>query len=102
MFELNITCSKDINDIRIEFSDGGTFVGSTPNQQKEKRKKDTSEGIDEVKQHSTKISPTKQHQGFLDLDVDYGGISQEVVAKPEIQMQTRPVKVADELQNFDF
>lgn len=90
MFKLNIECTKDIDELHINFSDGTSIVSTSGNSAQEK-----------IKKPKEQSRPAKQEQ-YLDVDAEFGGISQEVVEKPEIQQSSRPVKVAEELQNFDF
>lgn len=93
MFKLNIECTKDIDELHINFSDG--TVTSVTNPEKNV----------EEKVHTKVEQPTaapQQKGDFLDIDTDFGGVSQEVIRPPEISREDKPVKVADELQNFDF
>ena len=88
MFELHITCSKDIDDIQINFADGtSTFNSKTPGNSKppEKRKK---QSVDTT--------------SILDTSVDYSNIPTEILTPPVIHDTERPANVADELQNLDI
>ena len=96
MFRLNIECSKDIDEIHINFSDGTSVVKSGGTEQGQNTRCEDRPG----NQRNTQES--KRTDGFLDLDTEFGGVSQEVVRPPEITREEKPVKVADELQNFDF
>ena len=109
MFKLLIECSKDIDKINIDFSDGTSVMQeSEPKPERtKKRKNDISENRDEVFNEGlpkyTNEEIGRPHRGgFLDTDAEFGGISQDVVKLPEINREDRPVKVAEELQNFDF
>jgi hypothetical protein len=98
MFKLNIECTKDIDELHINFADGTSCIASgksdkTPD--KPTTKKSTTE-------KSSKPKPTKSKDDLLDLDTDFGGVSQDIVKPPEIKSHDREVKVAEELQNFDF
>jgi len=86
-FALHIECSKDISKLNIDFTDGSTMVTEEP------KTKDNPSNI----KHSTTT-----HQEFLDTDTEFGNVSQEVIQKPEIKQQERPVKIATELQNLDI
>jgi hypothetical protein len=89
MFRLNIECTKDIDRLVIDFTDGtSSVVESKPKPQK----------VNQPKASTPKV-PREQ---LLDVDADYSSIQQEVVEKPVIESKQRPVKVAEELQNFDF
>lgn len=95
MFKLNIESTKDINELHITFADGTSIVSTSnnhhsvrqPNAEIHKKPKDQTD---------------KRKEKFLDLDSDFGGISQEVVNLPEINRSERPVNVASELQNLDI
>jgi hypothetical protein len=79
-FELHITCSKDIDKLSIDFSDGTSVI--TESKKKEE--------------------PVKQNKSFIDTDVEYSDISQDIIEKPNIIREEKPIKVAEELQNFNF
>lgn len=97
MFRLNVECTKDIDELHINFSDGTSVVtnGST------NTIKDNDQHLEQESPQAT-ARPSARQESFLDLDTDFGGVSQEVVEKPTIERRERPVKVAEELQNFDF
>ena len=92
MFELHITCSKDIDTLAINFSDGTSVV--TESKPKETKAK-------EIKEHREIKEPRKKLDTYLDTEDDYT-IQQEVLQKPIIQDVQRPAKVTDELQNLDL
>ena len=106
MFKLLIECSKDIDELHINFSDGT----STVVEKSDKKNQKGSEPVESVEPVNSKKSekiikdnkePRKKLDSYLDTDVDYS-ISQEVVEKPSIPDIERPPKVSDELQNFNF
>ena len=111
MFKLNIECSKDINELHINFSDGSSIITTNTDNRSdkngEKNKKQEKSEIQERKpsksdfDESIKESKPKKEM-FLDTDVDFGTIEQDIVEKPTIDDYDRPVKVAHELQNFSF
>lgn len=99
-FRLLIECTKDIDELSINFSDGtSTIVGGDDNSPKKHAKKTPPKKIKE--QQKVESSAHKKEE-YLDLDADFGGVSQDVVQKPVIDDKERPVKIADELQNMDF
>lgn len=101
-FRLLIECTKDIDELHINFSDGTSTVVESPRDEKVQKtpKEPRPERSDQDK---TRVRSPGSHKGaILDTDVDFGSVSQEVVKPPEIQTSERPVKVAEELQNFDF
>ncbi len=95
MFKLNIECTKDINELHITFADGSSVVSTTSNNHLV-----SSPGVP-VHEVATQQKAQRKEE-FLDLDADFGGVSQEVVKPPDILTSTRPVKVASELQNLDI
>lgn len=95
MFKLVIECSKDIDNLSINFSDGTSVVTeSAPREPKEPKEPK----IKEVKEHK---EPRRKLDTYLDTEDDYE-ITQDVVEKPIIQDVQRPAKVSDELQNLDL
>lgn len=107
MFKLNIECTKDINELHINFADGTSVITSSGNHGMASNKATrTSSPAPEVYRATSdetgSSSRANRKETFLDTDADFGGVSQDVVKPPDIQMQQRPVKVATELQNLDF
>lgn len=96
MFELHITCSKDIDTLAINFSDGTSVVTESKPKETEKPKE-----AKEIKEHREIKEPRKKLDTYLDTEDDYT-IQQEVLQKPIIQDVQRPAKVTDELQNLDL
>ncbi len=93
MFKLVIECSKDIDNLSINFSDGTSVVTeSKPKELKEPK---------EQKPKEIKKTERKALDTYLDTEDDYE-LQQEVVQKPFIQEIERPAKVSDELQNLDL
>ncbi len=73
-FELHLTCTKDIDKLAIDFSDGTSVIQSSPNKTKDE----------------------------LDLDSEFGEISQKIVEKPQIHQRKRETNIAGELQNLNI
>lgn len=90
MFELHITCTKDIEKLSIDFSDG-TSVVQEKTEKLEKPEK------------SKKIS--KEKEDFKEEDLSKyqskRSVSQEIVEKPKIPDRTE-TKVDDILQELEF
>lgn len=102
MFKLNIECTKDINELHITFADGTSVVTSgTRNDAPVPSRESTRTKEKEPSEPKTPVTRAKRDE-YLDLDADFGGVSQDVVKPPEIQTAARPVNVATELQNLDF
>lgn len=97
MFELHITCSKDIDNLAINFSDGTSVITESSKEIKEPKIKE----VKEVKEPRVPKEPRKKLDTYLDTEDDYE-MTQEVVQKPIIQDVQRPAKVSDELQNLDI
>lgn len=105
-FKLLIECSKDIDKLSIDFSDGSSVVthsessGSSDLNEtisnKPKAKKSN------FKEQPKKEQPKKRNESFLDTDEIYADVSQDVIALPEISDNKRPVKVAEEIQNLEL
>lgn len=78
MFKLNIECSKDIDKLSIDFSDGSSsFITKRKNQKSNKDEK-------------------------INLDTEFGELSKEIIQKPKIQDKIRSTKIAHELQNLNL
>lgn len=97
MFKLNIECSKDIDELHINFSDGTSSVVTNHNLDSPKGNTHKST---EPQENNHKKSP--RHAEFIDTDGDFGSISQEIVELPDVTRDQKTVKVAEEMQNLDF
>ena len=90
MFELHITCTKDIEKLSIDFSDGTSVV-------QEKTEKP------EKLEKSKKVS--KEKEDFKEEDLSKyqskRSVSQEIIEKPKIPERTE-TKVDDILQELEF
>ena len=90
MFELHITCTKDIEKLSIDFSDGTSVV-------QEKTEKP------EKPEKSKKVS--KEKEDFKEEDLSKyqskKSVSQEIIKKPKIPDRTE-TKVDDILQELEF
>lgn len=95
MFKLLIECTKDIEKLHIDFSDGTSVI----QEKSEKPEKPVKERSEKINQEFIKQS---KKETYLDTDSDFGSISQDIVKKPVIDEYNRPVNVANELQNFNF
>ena len=99
-FKLLIECSKDIQFLQINFSDGTSSVVSKESKEPKEPKENKTERIQ--KETKEPILPKRKNlEEYLDTDTDFS-INQEVIEKPVIQDLIRPPKVTDELQNLDF
>lgn len=102
MFKLSIECSKDISELRINFSDGTSAVVENSPEQTNQTKKSTIPNA--LKKNTSKVSrDNKPFTPIIPIDMSESqNINQEMVKLPDIQPISRPVKVADELQNLDI
>ncbi len=100
MFKLNIECTKDINELHITFADGSCVVSSNSNNAIPSQTRVPREPKPQKEQEVNERQ--KGREEFLDLDADFGHVSQDVVKPPDIQRADRPIKVASELQNLDI
>lgn len=99
-FRLLIECTKDIDKLSIDFSDGTSMVQHTPDP--DLKPKNTNPMVrPEGERHDEESKPSRA-DAFIDTDAEFGSVSQEVVSLPTIPVGDRPVKVAEELQNMDF
>ena len=102
MFKLLIECSKDIDTLSINFSDGTSVVTESSNKEKapheQREHLKTQKELTSIKESR---APRKKLEEYLDTAMDFS-ISQEVVQKPIIQEVNRPANVSEELQNLDL
>lgn len=97
VFKLSIECSKDISEIHINFSDGtSAVVENAPSETPEK----ISTVPNALKKNAPKVS--RINKPFTPIDMSETQVNQDKVKLPDIQPISRPVKVADELQNLDI
>lgn len=82
-FELHITCSKDIEELHINFADGSSIVKSV---------------------NTNKSEPVKKpnNSKYLPTDEEDSEINQEVITPPEVPDKHNDIKVAPELQELDI
>jgi hypothetical protein len=97
MFKLNIESTKDIHELHITFADGSHVISTNSSNRVASQQRDKVREVVEEPQKAT-----RKPEAFLDLDADFGGVSQEIVKPPDIHAKERPVKVASELQNLDI
>ena len=112
MFELHISCSKDIDELHINFSDGTSSVVSKNDNENQnvKEKKEVRENRETRNVQTypkTKPKEDKESRRPLDTYLDTEDDSRDVQKKQEkIELPVIPdkqsFKVADELQNLDI
>ena len=90
MFELHITCTKDIEKLSIDFSDGTSVVQEkTEKLEKSEKSKKVSKEKEDFKEEDLSKYQSKR------------SVSQEIVEKPKIPERTE-TKVDDILQELEF
>lgn len=90
MFELHITCTKDIEKLSIDFSDGTSVVQEkTEKLEKQEKSKKVSKEKEDFKEEDLSKYQSKR------------SVSQEIVEKPKIPERTE-TKVDDILQELEF
>lgn len=100
VFKLSIECSKDISELHINFADGtSAVVENTPSETPETPEKNSTIP-NALKKNTPKVSRTTKP--FTPIDMSETQVNQDKVKLPDIQPISRPVKVADELQNLDI
>ena len=90
MFELHITCTKDIEKLSIDFSDGTSVVQEkTEKLEKSEKSKKVSKEKEDFKEEDLSKYQSKR------------SVSQEIIEKPKIPDRTE-TKVDDILQELEF
>lgn len=92
MFKLNIECTKDIEKLHIDFSDGTSAVTTTKEKEHEPRNDVLVNGN----------GNSSRNDCFLDTDEDFTHVSQEVVELPAVPEAKKSINVAKEMQNLDI
>lgn len=106
-FRLVIECSKDIDKLSIDFSDGssvvthsdGTCTDSSEGSDTEIQAKDLQNS---QKSRNQSQKTNRREEQFLDTDEEFGDVQEEVVEKPQIEERKGDVKVAPEIQNLSL
>ena len=93
MFELHITCTKDIEKLSIDFSDGTSVV------------QEKTEKLEKLEKPEKSKKVSKEKEDFKEEDLSKyqskRSVSQEIVEKPKIPDRTE-TKVDDILQELEF
>lgn len=99
MFELHITCTKDIDKLSIDFSDGTSIVQeSSPKQDKQdKQNNQRKESKKCVEEHVDKDILLDDFELYNNRNK-----KKEVVKPLELPDIDRPVNVDNTLQNLEF
>jgi len=96
-FRLLIECSKDLDSLKINFSDGTSVVQTV-------KEESTEQSIlhSRIENEERPKTQPMTGGGFLDTDADFGTISSDVIEKPDVTQPNREISVASELQNLDI
>lgn len=100
-FKLLIECSKDIDTLHINFSDGTSVVTSNEDKPEKVKDKNKEEKSTQGESKEQKEPKRKKLEQYLDTDEDFT-VNSEIIEKPKIEDLVRPPKITDELQNLDF
>lgn len=105
MFELHITCSKDISKLKIDFTDGSCICTEDTKEPKKKEQKPPKES----KGHRESREPKEQ---TLDTESTENSVPDWIIPDrpkkvegqkpPEIPDLDRPPKIDEVLNNLDF
>lgn len=101
MFELHITCTKDIDKIKIDFSDGSVCTTERKSEKIEKTEKNEKS---EKNKDSKVVKETNKESKRNNRDIinhEEVEVENVVVEKPSIPEVTE-TKVEDYLQGLDF
>ncbi len=92
MFKLSIECSKDIDKLHIDFSDGSSVVTHT----------ESKPSIEPVMPQRINDPVTQHHGEILDLDEDFTHKIDTVIDKPVIGEIDREVLVSEDMQGSEY
>lgn len=86
MFELHITCTKDISKLNIDFTDGTCLCTETP-------------GVPRVPE---KLDESDEPDTNVDWEQYNKKVSSEVIEKPVVPELNRQPKIDDVLNNLEI
>lgn len=114
MFELHITCSKDISKLKIDFTDGSCIcTEDTESSRDSKDPKDTKDSFEQKEsKKSKKTKEIKETQNIEDSEDSRHSVPDWIIPDrpkkvegqkpPEIPDLDRPPKIDEVLNNLDF
>lgn len=98
MFKLLIECTKEIDELHINFSDGTTSIIDSKNESKNEKVEKPEKIKNTTKQTNEYRKPLTD---YLDTN-DTTSVNQEVIEKPIISEVTRKPNIDNNLQNLDI
>lgn len=99
MFELHITCSKDISKLKIDFTDGSCICTEDPKDSKEPKETRKSKKTKEIKETQ---NTEDSEDSVPDWIIPDRPKKVEGQKPPEIPDLDRPPKIDEVLNNLDF
>jgi len=100
-FRLLIECSKDIDSLKINFSDGTSVINQSNHVNPETEHNTVANASNAA--NETEHSHVSRHEELLDFNDYDEREKEEVIELPNIDdTSNREVKVAEELQNLDI
>lgn len=108
MFELHITCSKDISKLKIDFTDGSCICTEDskdsfePKEQKESKKSKKTKEIKETQNIEDSEDSGNSEDSVPDWIIPDRPKKVEGQKPPEIPDLDRPPKIDEVLNNLDF
>lgn len=102
MFKLNIECTKDINELHINFADGSSTVIETENKNEPCEQKLPADADDEQKSDVRSTSGVPNRTLLTDYIIEETEKMKTVIKPPTIPDINRPVKVSKESANINL
>lgn len=102
MFELHITCTKDIDRLKIDFSDGTTIVSeNTPKQEKAKPK--VEKKVEKKVDKKNDLDYNNDNHNIDWSKYENANTNQKVVKPIDLpSIEDRPIRIDPILQELDF
>jgi len=102
MFDLHITCTKDISFLKINFADGTSVISEDKSKNKKDVKISKTDSID-IKSSKTKQESNRGNDIIKNVNTTTTTTQYKKVQLPNIEEKHRDkVNVADELQNLEI
>lgn len=102
MFELHITCSKDISKLKIDFTDGSCICTEDPKDSKDPKEQKESKKSKKTKEIKETQNIEDSEDSVPDWIIPDRPKKVEGQKPPEIPDLDRPPKIDEVLNNLDF